>query len=240
MNRRTITLAPLAIAVAVALTACGKKEEPAKAEAPKAAAAAPAKPQLKIGHVAPLTGGIAHLGTDAAEAVVDRVRDPVERVLADGVQAVADPGIGMELRIGKHADGGPQQLGPGKRVALAAEQQNRAGNPRPVRGALRRRLRMARPMEWVADQDQAGRSVIGGEEAGDPAPERVATNHRVRARRRLLAIDRERPLGGSSGQLNRLGREPAAHEALGPRAHRFRGSRCPMGQANGEPAVHGS
>jgi branched-chain amino acid transport system substrate-binding protein len=65
MNRRIITLAPLAIAAAVALAACGKKEEPAKVEAPKAAApAAPQKGQIKIGHVAPLTGGIAHLGKD--------------------------------------------------------------------------------------------------------------------------------------------------------------------------------
>ena len=64
MNQNVIKLAPLAIAAAVALTACGKKEEPAKTEAPKAAAAAPQKAQLKIGHVAPLTGGIAHLGKD--------------------------------------------------------------------------------------------------------------------------------------------------------------------------------
>jgi branched-chain amino acid transport system substrate-binding protein len=58
-------LAPLAIAAAVALAACGKKEEAPKAEAAKAAApAAPQKGQIKIGHVAPLTGGIAHLGKD--------------------------------------------------------------------------------------------------------------------------------------------------------------------------------
>ena len=40
MNYKVIKLAPLAIAAAVALTACGKKEEPAKSDAPKAAAAA--------------------------------------------------------------------------------------------------------------------------------------------------------------------------------------------------------
>jgi branched-chain amino acid transport system substrate-binding protein len=60
-----IKLAPLAIAAAVALAACGKKEEAPKAEAAKAAApAAPQKGQIKIGHVAPLSGGIAHLGKD--------------------------------------------------------------------------------------------------------------------------------------------------------------------------------
>ena len=52
----------LATAAAVALVACGKKEEPQQAAAPAPAA----KPEVvvKIGHVAPLTGPIAHLGKD--------------------------------------------------------------------------------------------------------------------------------------------------------------------------------
>lgn len=59
----------LPIAAAVALvTACGKKEEaPAGTSASAPAAAAPAgggDVVVKIGHVAPLTGGIAHLGKD--------------------------------------------------------------------------------------------------------------------------------------------------------------------------------
>ncbi|MBN9371487.1 branched-chain amino acid ABC transporter substrate-binding protein [Hydrogenophaga sp. YM1] len=56
------------LAAAVALAACGKKEEaaPAPAAAP-AAAPAPAAPQevvVKIGHVGPTSGAIAHLGKD--------------------------------------------------------------------------------------------------------------------------------------------------------------------------------
>ncbi len=53
-----------AIAAAVALIGCGK-EEPKKpaAQAPAAPAAAPSI-EIKIGHVGPLTGGIAHLGKD--------------------------------------------------------------------------------------------------------------------------------------------------------------------------------
>src|SRR5213595_479560 len=60
----------LPIAAAVALvTACGKKEEkPAEPAASAPAAAAPAagggEVVVKIGHAAPLTGGIAHLGKD--------------------------------------------------------------------------------------------------------------------------------------------------------------------------------
>jgi branched-chain amino acid transport system substrate-binding protein len=74
----TLKLAPLAIAAAVALAACGKKEEPVKAEVAKAPPApAPAAPvAIKIGHVAPLTGGIAHLGKDnenGARLAVDEI-----------------------------------------------------------------------------------------------------------------------------------------------------------------------
>lgn len=70
-----LKIAPLAVAAAVALAACGKKEEPAKAQAAKAPAAAPAE-VIKIGHVAPLTGGIAHLGKDnenGARMAVDEI-----------------------------------------------------------------------------------------------------------------------------------------------------------------------
>ncbi|HEV8106722.1 MAG TPA: branched-chain amino acid ABC transporter substrate-binding protein [Burkholderiales bacterium] len=65
-NKIGITLA----AVAVALAGCGEQQKPAAksdakpaAEAPKAPAS-PATQEVKIGHVAPLTGGIAHLGKD--------------------------------------------------------------------------------------------------------------------------------------------------------------------------------
>ncbi len=56
------------IAAAVALAACGKKEEaaaPAETAAAPAAAAAPAEGAvIKIGHVGPTSGAIAHLGKD--------------------------------------------------------------------------------------------------------------------------------------------------------------------------------
>ncbi len=58
-----------AVAAALALSACGKKDEPAAAApaasaAPTAAAPAAAGAVVKIGHVAPTSGGIAHLGKD--------------------------------------------------------------------------------------------------------------------------------------------------------------------------------
>ncbi|MDI6749653.1 MAG: branched-chain amino acid ABC transporter substrate-binding protein [Rhodocyclaceae bacterium] len=56
----------LSVATALAMLGCGKKEEAPK-PAQQAAAPAPVAPQpvtVKIGHVGPLTGGIAHLGKD--------------------------------------------------------------------------------------------------------------------------------------------------------------------------------
>jgi branched-chain amino acid transport system substrate-binding protein len=54
------------LAAAVALAACGKKEEaaPAPAAAPAAAPAPAAEVVVKIGHVGPTSGAIAHLGKD--------------------------------------------------------------------------------------------------------------------------------------------------------------------------------
>ena len=49
----------VALAVAFALAGCGEQKPPAKAEATGGATL-----EVKIGHVAPLTGGIAHLGKD--------------------------------------------------------------------------------------------------------------------------------------------------------------------------------
>lgn len=56
----------LATLMPALLAACGKREEAPK-PAPQAAAPAPAAPEamtVRIGHVGPLTGGIAHLGKD--------------------------------------------------------------------------------------------------------------------------------------------------------------------------------
>ena len=65
MNVHMKTLS-LSVVTALALMGCGKKEAPPApaASAAPAAPAAPAVTVVKIGHVGPLTGGIAHLGKD--------------------------------------------------------------------------------------------------------------------------------------------------------------------------------
>ncbi len=63
MNRSIFALSLVSVAM---LAACGKKEEaaPAAAAAASAAPAAPAAAVVKIGHVGPTSGAIAHLGKD--------------------------------------------------------------------------------------------------------------------------------------------------------------------------------
>ena len=60
---REFKLAAVAVAVAVGLGACSK-EQPKPEAKKEAAPAAPEEIVVKIGHAAPLTGGIAHLGKD--------------------------------------------------------------------------------------------------------------------------------------------------------------------------------
>ena len=102
MNTR---LTPIAIAViaALGLAACGK-EEPAK---PAAAPAAAPGITINIGHVAPLTGGIAHLGKDnenGARLAIDEAN--AAKITIDGKAArfillteddQADPKVGTTV-----------------------------------------------------------------------------------------------------------------------------------------------
>ena len=71
-------LAAIAVAVAASLAACGKKEEPKAAAAAQAPAA---EMVVKIGHVGPTSGQIAHLGKDNENGA----RLAVEEANAKGV-----------------------------------------------------------------------------------------------------------------------------------------------------------
>jgi len=67
MKKSNLGLTLVAAAVALAVGGCGEEKKPAPkpvAEAPKAAPPPPPSIEIKIGHVGPLTGGIAHLGKD--------------------------------------------------------------------------------------------------------------------------------------------------------------------------------
>jgi branched-chain amino acid transport system substrate-binding protein len=62
MNKISVSVTLLA--AAIALIGCGDKKPAATADSKTAAAPAAAGLEVKIGHVGPLTGGIAHLGKD--------------------------------------------------------------------------------------------------------------------------------------------------------------------------------
>jgi branched-chain amino acid transport system substrate-binding protein len=65
MNKTfSITLLAASLATVFGLSACGDKKPAAQADQGAAAPAAAAGLEVKIGHVGPLTGGIAHLGKD--------------------------------------------------------------------------------------------------------------------------------------------------------------------------------
>ncbi len=97
-------------AAVLALYGCGK-EEPKKAEAPKAgrqrAAAAEDVVVVKIGHAGPLTGGIAHLGKDDENGVHLAVDEATERKVKIGGKTIkfemmseddqADPKMGPTI-----------------------------------------------------------------------------------------------------------------------------------------------
>lgn len=95
MNQQLLRFAPIAIAAALALTACNRQETPATktAATPAPAPAAPAADVIKIGHVAPLTGGIAHLGKDNENGA----RLAVEEINAAGGLKVGDKTYKLDL-----------------------------------------------------------------------------------------------------------------------------------------------
>jgi len=98
------------LAVSIALIGCGEEKKP---EAPKPQAEAPKPPppppsiEIKIGHVGPLTGGIAHLGKDnenGARLAIDEANEA--KIKIDGKDAKftfvaeddqADPKVGTTV-----------------------------------------------------------------------------------------------------------------------------------------------
>ncbi|SFZ75135.1 branched-chain amino acid ABC transporter substrate-binding protein [Chitinimonas taiwanensis] len=78
----TLARYSLIASAVLALAACGNKEEAPAPEAAAPAAAAPSEVIVKIGHAAPLTGNIAHLGKDNENGV----RLAIDELNTEGVE----------------------------------------------------------------------------------------------------------------------------------------------------------
>ena len=87
MNRMKPLALAAAVAVALGLAACGKKEEPAKTAA-STQPAAPAVVTVTIAHAGPLTGSIAHLGKDDENGVHLAIDQANEKKLTIGGKPV--------------------------------------------------------------------------------------------------------------------------------------------------------
>jgi len=98
MNQQLLRFAPVALAAALAMAGCGKTETPAPkaTPAPAKAAAAPEVLVIKIGHVGPISGAIAHLGKDNENGA----RLAVEEINAAGGVKVGDKSYKLELLTG--------------------------------------------------------------------------------------------------------------------------------------------
>jgi branched-chain amino acid transport system substrate-binding protein len=101
MNHQLLRFAPVALAAALALTACNRQETPAPKAAAPAPAPAPAKAAagsdvVKIGHVGPISGAIAHLGKDNENGA----KLAVEEINAAGGVKVGDKTVKLELVTG--------------------------------------------------------------------------------------------------------------------------------------------
>jgi branched-chain amino acid transport system substrate-binding protein len=100
---KTIHIGITVIAASIALIGCGQQKPPAKAEGK----AAPGGAEVKIGHVGPLTGGIAHLGKDnenGARLAIDEANAAGTKIDGKDVKFVlvaeddqADPKVGTTV-----------------------------------------------------------------------------------------------------------------------------------------------
>src|SRR3954468_3010776 len=86
MSKSKLALSVLTIAVGLA--GCGEEKKPEPKKAAEAPPAPPPSVEIKIGSVAPLTGGIAHLGKDNENGVrlaVDQANEA--KIKIDGKDA---------------------------------------------------------------------------------------------------------------------------------------------------------
>ncbi len=210
-KRLSITL----IAAAITLAGCGEQKPAPKAEGGKAAPAAAAGAEVRIGHVAPLTGGIAHLGKDnengarlaidEANAANPQIGDrPVKFVLvAEDDQA--DPKVGATVAqklVDARVAGVVGHLNSGTSIP-ASPIYNQAGipvisgsatNPKLTEQGFKQQFRV------VARDDQQG-PAIASYLAGERKPKLVAVIDDATAYGEGIANEVEKTLKAANIQV---------------------------------------
>ena len=160
---------------------------------------------------------------ESAAELRDEGGNLVEGVVEHRADAVADALVRHQPGVGEQPDRLAELVDPRELVAVAGEQQHRAGDVRPVLGALV--VGMAGPVQRVAEEDEPG-DVVGllrCQQAGDAPAEGVAADHR-RAWRlgKACGVDGERPLGAAHWEVDRGGVDAAGPEPGDVGRHRRR------------------
>lgn len=173
-------IATTLLAASIALIGCGEEKPAPKPEAK--GEAAPAALEIKIGHAAPLTGGIAHLGKDnenGARLAIDEAN--AASITIDGKQArfvlvaeddQADPKVGTTVAqklVDARVNGVVGHLNSGVSIP-ASSVYNRVGDRVSVRLGEPRSTQVARVLPTVAES-----RALSIEPAGARVADRLGT-----------------------------------------------------------------
>ncbi len=200
------------IAAALALAACGEQKPAAKAEGGKAAPTAAAGTEVRIGHVAPLTGGIAHLGKDnenGARLAVDEANKANVQIGGQAVKFVlvpeddqADPKVGTTVAqklVDAKVNGVVGHLNSGVTIPASAVYQQ-AGIPMITGSATNPKLTeqgFKNVFRIVGRDDQQG-PAIASYLAGEKKPKLVAVIDDATAYGEGIANEVEKTLKAAS------------------------------------------
>jgi len=121
-----------------------------------------------------------------------------------------DAWVGDELGGGEAADRDAEEVQAREWIGFARQHQDRATDPRPVRGSLVPRLAPPRGVERVRQEHEPRYRPLSGEERRDSAAERVATDdHPPRSLVKGGAVNGQRALSLAAWQRHNSGLDSA-------------------------------
>lgn len=131
-------------------------------------------------------------------------------------------------------DGGPQELDLREGIRLTGQEEDRAGDPRPMRNPRLGSLRRSRRVERIREQDERAvvRAGLGRSETGHATAVGVPADADVGCRsiRDRRSPDRDDVLSAAFRQVDRGGGDPARLETANERFHRCGVAARPVAQ----------